>query len=71
LDLPLEWLGIARAAQRALKEAGLTQGEMHVFLSGPGKLKLSPNMPKVNKHLVEQVRQHAPPLARNPLCRTQ
>jgi hypothetical protein len=56
LDLPLEWLGIARAAQRALKEAGLTQGEMHVFLSGPGKLKLSPNMPKVNKHLVEQVR---------------
>jgi hypothetical protein len=55
LDMPLDWLGVGRPAQRALKEAGFTQGEMHVFLTGPGKLKLSPTMPRVNKHLVEQV----------------
>jgi len=58
--MPLEWLGVGRPAQRALKDAGFTQGEMHVFLTGPGKLKLSPNMPKVNKHLVEQVRYYSP-----------
>ena len=55
VDIVLESLQIDHLAE--LGELGFIQAEIHVFVTGPGKLKLNlHDLPQVGKRMVEQVR---------------
>ena len=55
VDVAMEWIQVQHFSE--LAELGYTQAEIHVFLLGPGRLKLNlHDVPQLGKRMVEAVR---------------